>query len=161
MPRHSAPPWKLKAAIIALAVAVLVGAGAAYATHKIDTANNPAPLPTPVTTSTPTTNNSVTPTATPRRTTTPPTSTTTRRPTTTSTRTSNAAAESNVKCTNQIDYGSDPRDNATINSIGEQTGHCPKPIKSTKLASADPWVQGQIDWCRSGGMLPAVQPKDC
>jgi hypothetical protein len=30
-----------------------------------------------------------------------------------------------VSCTNQIDYAGDPRSNAEINSIGEQTGYCP------------------------------------
>ena len=30
-----------------------------------------------------------------------------------------------VKCTDQIDYAGDPRDNATINSIGSDTGTCP------------------------------------
>lgn len=30
-----------------------------------------------------------------------------------------------TKCTDQINYAGDPRSNAEINSIGEQTGHCP------------------------------------
>ena len=30
-----------------------------------------------------------------------------------------------VKCTDQINYGDDSRDNATINSIGSDTGTCP------------------------------------
>jgi hypothetical protein len=30
-----------------------------------------------------------------------------------------------VSCTDQIDYAGDPRSNAEINTIGEQTGHCP------------------------------------
>ncbi|CAM5732019.1 Lipoprotein OS=Streptomyces antimycoticus OX=68175 GN=SANT12839_048020 PE=4 SV=1 [Streptomyces antimycoticus] len=30
-----------------------------------------------------------------------------------------------MRYTNQIDYGDDPRDNATINSIGSDTGYCP------------------------------------
>ncbi|MBU3868751.1 hypothetical protein KN815_33305 [Streptomyces sp. 4503] len=34
-----------------------------------------------------------------------------------------------MRCTNQIDYGDDPRDNATINSIGSDTGYCPEPQK--------------------------------
>ncbi|GHF46734.1 hypothetical protein FHX82_001545 [Amycolatopsis bartoniae] len=50
--------------------------------------------------------------------TTPTTSTTTTGPTTTT----------SGKCTEQIDYGSDPRSNAEINSIGESTGTCPNPI---------------------------------
>ncbi|WP_063064106.1 hypothetical protein [Nocardia violaceofusca] len=32
-----------------------------------------------------------------------------------------------MKCTDQIDYAGDPRPNAEINSIGEQTGQCPAP----------------------------------
>ena len=32
------------------------------------------------------------------------------------------------RCTNQINYAGDPRSNAEINSIGEQTGQCPAPI---------------------------------
>lgn len=32
------------------------------------------------------------------------------------------------RCTNQFDYAGDPRSNAEINSIGEQTGQCPAPI---------------------------------
>ncbi|MDF3290192.1 hypothetical protein [Streptomyces silvisoli] len=30
-----------------------------------------------------------------------------------------------VRCTDQINYAGDPRSNAEINSIGEQTGYCP------------------------------------
>ncbi|KAA8887011.1 hypothetical protein F3087_18995, partial [Nocardia colli] len=30
-------------------------------------------------------------------------------------------------CTDQINYSNDPRSNAEINSIGEQTGQCPPP----------------------------------
>ncbi|GAA3198825.1 hypothetical protein GCM10020255_102330 [Rhodococcus baikonurensis] len=33
------------------------------------------------------------------------------------------------KCTDQINYGADPRSNAEINIIGEQTGVCPEPIR--------------------------------
>ncbi|MFJ2740781.1 hypothetical protein ACIO3O_14030 [Streptomyces sp. NPDC087440] len=33
-----------------------------------------------------------------------------------------------VSCTNQINYAGDPRSNAEINSIGEDTGYCP-PVK--------------------------------
>ena len=86
------------------------------------------------------------PMASPRTTTRPTTSipkSTTARPTTKSPTTSSAAAKvQNVpakqpssdtdvsyRCTNRIDYGSDPRDNATINSIGAQTGRCPAPIQ--------------------------------
>nr|WP_296766782.1 hypothetical protein [Rhodococcus sp. (in: high G+C Gram-positive bacteria)] len=38
------------------------------------------------------------------------------------------APTSDERCTNQINYAGDPRSNAEINSIGEQTGQCPAPI---------------------------------
>ena len=34
------------------------------------------------------------------------------------------------RCTDQNDYTGDPRSNAEINSIGQQTGQCPVPIHS-------------------------------
>ena len=34
--------------------------------------------------------------------------------------------QSGVKCTDQQDYAGDPRSNAEINSIGEDTGYCPQ-----------------------------------
>ncbi|MFJ4638232.1 hypothetical protein ACIP69_21760, partial [Streptomyces hygroscopicus] len=40
-----------------------------------------------------------------------------------------------MKCTDQINYAGDPRPNAEINSIGENTGYCP-PIKGS--ASSTP-----------------------
>ncbi|MBM9503047.1 hypothetical protein [Actinacidiphila acididurans] len=33
--------------------------------------------------------------------------------------------QAGVSCTNQLDYAGDPRSNAEINTIGEQTGYCP------------------------------------
>ncbi|CAM5706491.1 Secreted protein OS=Streptomyces tendae OX=1932 GN=GUR47_26505 PE=4 SV=1 [Streptomyces tendae] len=30
-----------------------------------------------------------------------------------------------MKCTDQLNYAGDPRSNAEINSIGEETGTCP------------------------------------
>jgi hypothetical protein len=39
------------------------------------------------------------------------------------------AVEPSEKCTDQINYGADPRSNAEINIIGEQTGICPEPIR--------------------------------
>ncbi|MFB6880674.1 hypothetical protein ACFCY8_07575 [Streptomyces noursei] len=36
-----------------------------------------------------------------------------------------------MRCTNQVNYAGDPRSNAEINSIGEQTGHCPAPTKGS------------------------------
>ncbi len=41
-----------------------------------------------------------------------------------------------VKCTDRIDYTGDPRANAEINTIGEQTGVCPEP-----QAPADNYVE--------------------
>ena len=43
----------------------------------------------------------------------------------TSAQSSGAPAQSDVKCTDQLDYAGDPRSNAEINSIGEDTGTCP------------------------------------
>ncbi|MEU5268436.1 hypothetical protein AB0G77_07820, partial [Streptomyces hygroscopicus] len=40
-----------------------------------------------------------------------------------------------MKCTDQINYAGDPRPNAEINSIGENTGHCP-PVQGS--ASSTP-----------------------
>jgi hypothetical protein len=42
-----------------------------------------------------------------------------------------------VSCTNQIDYAGDPRSNAEINSIGEQTGYCPPVEASGGSGAAD------------------------
>ncbi|MFK0292612.1 hypothetical protein ACIQU6_19330 [Streptomyces sp. NPDC090442] len=42
--------------------------------------------------------------------------------------------KSGTKCTDRINYVGDPRSNAEINSIGENTGHCPAPEKSAKPA---------------------------
>ncbi|MER0479705.1 hypothetical protein ABR737_15375 [Streptomyces sp. Edi2] len=41
-------------------------------------------------------------------------------------------AKSGTKCTDQINYAGDSRSNAEINTIGEDTGHCPAPEKSDK-----------------------------
>lgn len=38
--------------------------------------------------------------------------------------------KSDGRCTDQINYAGDPRSNAEINTIGEETGHCPKPQKA-------------------------------
>ncbi|MGW5787767.1 hypothetical protein ACWEWK_27725 [Streptomyces sp. NPDC003757] len=40
---------------------------------------------------------------------------------------SGAAKGDGVKCTDRRNYAGDPRSNAEINSIGEQTGTCPAP----------------------------------
>ncbi|MEV7466068.1 hypothetical protein AB0O20_06085 [Streptomyces kronopolitis] len=44
------------------------------------------------------------------------------------------AGKSGTSCTNKINYAGDPRSDAEINSIGEQTGHCPVPQKGDKPA---------------------------
>ncbi|SFJ02223.1 hypothetical protein SAMN05421835_102532 [Amycolatopsis sacchari] len=44
------------------------------------------------------------------------------------TSTPSTSPSSRPRCTDVIDYGSDPRSNAEINSIGEETGNCPSPI---------------------------------
>lgn len=100
-------------------------------------------------------------TTTPPATTTHPT-TTAKAKTTTTARKPSSASDTSYRCTNQIDYSSDPRDNATINSIGAQTGKCPTPIKSTKAtsaASSDPWIEGQIEWCKEGH--DGIPPSQC
>ncbi|RJO69977.1 hypothetical protein D5S18_29330 [Nocardia panacis] len=40
------------------------------------------------------------------------------------------SAAPNAKCTEKINYVGDPRSNAEINSIGEQTGKCPEPQRA-------------------------------
>ncbi|MFI0774826.1 hypothetical protein [Streptomyces sp. NPDC021212] len=45
-----------------------------------------------------------------------------------------------VKCTDRINYAGDPRDNATINSIGSDTGTCP-PVQSDK-SEGTPNIEG-------------------
>ena len=45
---------------------------------------------------------------------------------TAATTSSGTTKKSGVKCTDQLDYAGDPRSNAEINSIGEDTGHCPQ-----------------------------------
>ncbi|WP_069162710.1 hypothetical protein [Nocardia altamirensis] len=43
-----------------------------------------------------------------------------------------------VKCTDKINYAGDPRSNAEINTIGEQTGSCPEPIRPTVTVTPTP-----------------------
>jgi hypothetical protein len=50
---------------------------------------------------------------------------------------SGAAKQSGVKCTDQINYAGDPRSNAEINSIGEETGTCPAVESSDSSGSSD------------------------
>jgi hypothetical protein len=61
----------------------------------------------------------------------PPTTTTVAKkpPTSTSKPATRSASVDRSRCTNRIDYSDDPRDNATINSIGAETGKCPAPMR--------------------------------
>ncbi|GAA5010660.1 hypothetical protein GCM10023257_67240 [Streptomyces hyderabadensis] len=45
------------------------------------------------------------------------------------------------KCTDQVNYAGDPRSNAEINSIGEETGTCP-PVQSGGTQSGTPKEDG-------------------
>jgi hypothetical protein len=47
---------------------------------------------------------------------------------------------SGVSCTNRIDYAGDTRSNAEINSLGEQTGTCPKPRPYRADTSCTNWI---------------------
>lgn len=72
-------------------------------------------------------------------------------------------SDTSYRCTNRFDYSGDPRNNATINSIGSQTGHCPTPITAAyqdpHQSTNDPWVAGQLAWCRAGH--DGVPPSEC
>lgn len=57
---------------------------------------------------------------------------------------SSAANRSHVKCTDRIDYAGDPRSNAEINSIGEQTGTCPPVTATDGSGTADAGDQSTI-----------------
>lgn len=80
-------------------------------------------------------------------------------------------ATAQTKCTDQINYASDPRSNAEINGIGASTGVCPTPmtgmsndvpgavqgaVLGTPCSNYDTFIFGQSangDWlaCTSGG----------
>ncbi|MEV5639190.1 hypothetical protein AB0L67_03305, partial [Streptomyces flaveolus] len=47
------------------------------------------------------------------------------------------------KCTDQLDYAGDPRSNAEINSIGEDTGTCPEPQSGGAAPSGTPVQDGK------------------
>ncbi|MFF9493959.1 hypothetical protein [Streptomyces flaveolus] len=47
------------------------------------------------------------------------------------------------KCTDQRDYAGDPRSNAEINSIGEDTGTCPEPQSGGAAPSGTPVQDGK------------------
>lgn len=46
--------------------------------------------------------------------------------------------EPSTRCTDRIDYAGDPRSNAEINSIGENTGTCPPPQRPGEPVPQDP-----------------------
>ena len=50
------------------------------------------------------------------------------------------APKADVSCTNQINYAGDTRSNAEINSLGEQTGTCPKPRPYRADTSCTNWI---------------------
>jgi hypothetical protein len=60
-----------------------------------------------------------------------------------------------VSCTNQIDYAGDPRSNADINTIGEQTGYCPVPKTSVAPTGTPKKASGSA----GGGRKPCYLPK--
>ncbi|TKA00748.1 hypothetical protein [Actinacidiphila oryziradicis] len=66
---------------------------------------------------------------------------------------SGTPTKSGVSCTDQINYAGDPRSNAEINSIGEQTGHCP-PVS----ASAGSGVANAGDHSTIVGTLGYLAP---
>jgi hypothetical protein len=108
---------------------------------------------------------------------TPPTAQATgekKKPTGAATKPASDSEQDHVKCTNQINYGNDARTNAEINSVGEQTGHCP-PVSTTKpagtLRDGDIKCTNQIDYAKDGrsnaeintigeetGYCPPIQP---
>lgn len=67
-----------------------------------------------------------------------------------------------MRCTNQIDYGNDTRDNATINSIGAQTGYCPPVLTSggSGVANAGDHltIVGTLEYLAPGKLI--VKPQD-
>ncbi|WP_328465380.1 hypothetical protein [Streptomyces sp. NBC_00448] len=74
---------------------------------------------------------------------------------------SGTAGKSGVKCTDRIDYAGDPRSNAEINSIGEQTGSCPSPSPATGSggATADNarTIVGTLEYLAPGKLI--VKPQ--
>lgn len=67
--------------------------------------------------------------------TTPPTATSGQGSTQAAPSGTSTAGNAGEKCTDRIDYAGDPRSNAEINSIGEQTGSCPSPSPATGSGS--------------------------
>ncbi|KPC79998.1 hypothetical protein ADK82_21180 [Streptomyces sp. NRRL S-4] len=82
--------------------------------------------------------------------------------------TSETPAQSDEKCTDQVDYAGDPRPNAEINSIGENTGTCPPVQKSPSDEkctdqldyAGDPRPNAEINSIgENTGTCPPVEPK--
>jgi hypothetical protein len=127
---------RVRTARRSLSAAVLVTAGLALVTacgsQDTDSADRPpASAPASVTTSADTTGGTAgSPAATgsPRAAATP--AATAGAKGSSATTLSSTAHKSHAKCTDRIDYAGDPRSNAEINSIGEQTGTCP-PVAAT------------------------------
>ncbi|MFF4835326.1 hypothetical protein [Streptomyces sp. NPDC001315] len=67
-----------------------------------------------------------------------------------------------VRCTDQIDYAGDPKSNAEINTIGEQTGYCPPVSASAGSGVANPGdhrtIVGTLEYLAPGKLL--VKPQD-
>jgi hypothetical protein len=67
-----------------------------------------------------------------------------------------------VRCTDRINYAGDPRSNAEINSIGEQSGHCPPvsaPSAGSGVANAGDHrtIVGRLQYLAPGKLI--VQPQ--
>lgn len=57
------------------------------------------------------------------------------------------AAQSDVKCTDRVDYAGDSRSNAEINSVGADTGKCPAPERGSGVAAqSDVKCTDQLDY---------------
>ena len=76
-----------------------------------------------------------------------------------------SASVDRSRCTNRIDYSDDPRDNATINSVGAETGKCPAPMRVYQEGNDRTLIQEQskmrdvngetyAEFCRRMGYEP-------
>lgn len=137
----------LSSALLGALVALTLSACSAVETPAPVSA--PAPLPVAVAPALPV----AAPPVAPRPTTTSPRSTTKPRPTTRKTPkpvTTNQFGDEvdTSKCTNRINYANDPRGNAEINSIGAQTGKCPKPITASSSRATKSPGELALDACQ-------------
>ncbi|NUQ99491.1 MAG: hypothetical protein HOY79_24040 [Streptomyces sp.] len=66
-----------------------------------------------------------------------------------------------MRCTDQINYANDKRDNATINSIGTRTGHCPPVLTSDGSGAANTGdyraIIGKLSYLAPGKLM--VKPE--